>query len=82
MDKEDKAMSSCRESIEWSYGEAKMLFPYTVQKDKLKIMSGMPLKEIYFCRVLLANLYICFYGNKTSARFRCTPPTPEEYMQF
>ena len=81
-DKEDDAMSSCRIIVEWDYGSAGTFFPYTVQSKKLKVMSGMPLREIYFCRVLLHNCYQCLYENKTSQRFECPPPSLAEYLSW
>ena len=77
LDNEDKGMNSGRESIEHHFGEGSMLFPFTT--TKMKIKQNMPLYEIYFNRVLLRNFYMCFYHGKTSKRFNCEPPTPEEY---
>ena len=82
LDNEDGAMNACRESAEWHYGEGQQHFPFTVAKETNKIMAGVPLRKIYFTRVLLMNLYVCLYHNKTSKYFDCDPPTPEEYMAW
>jgi hypothetical protein len=76
---EDLALSSCRETIEHSYGEASQLFPYLNYHEKLKI-SNQPVGAIYFTKLLFRNMYNCLYHNNTSKRFRCPPPTLEAYM--
>lgn len=76
---ENDGMAACRESIEWSYGEIKQLFPFLLEKEKLKL-TNMPVGEIYFTCLLLRNCYNCLYGSKTSSTFGILPPTLEEYM--
>jgi hypothetical protein len=77
---EDRALSSCREAIEHNYGEADQLFPYMSYKPNLKVASNQPLGDIYFTKLLFRNLYVCLYGNKTSARFKTERPYMEDYM--
>ena len=76
---ENYGMSTTRESIEWSYGELKQMFPFLLEKEKLKLMN-MPIREIYFTCLLLRNCLNCLYGSKTSAYFELIPPSLEEYM--
>jgi hypothetical protein len=77
---EDGAFNSGRESIEHHYGHGDILFQCMNYSKKLKILAGMPLAEIYFCKVLLRNCYTCLYHNLTSERFECEPPTLESYL--
>mmetsp|Transcript_29832 Transcript_29832/g.60982 ORF Transcript_29832/g.60982 Transcript_29832/m.60982 type:complete len:427 (-) Transcript_29832:203-1483(-) len=78
----DAGMNSARQAIEHHYGECAMYFPFLSYKKKVKIGSSMPLEALYFCMHLFRNVYTCLYGNKTSVRFNCEPPTPEEYMAW
>lgn len=75
----DRAMSSGRQMVEHHYGEAGNLFPFMRYKYKIKIQK-MNLKGLYIGKMLLRNMYVCLYGNKTSKRFECTPPVLEAYM--
>jgi hypothetical protein len=78
---QDVAMASCRESIEWHYGQADSLFKYMTNPRRLQIKDQhMPLKELYFCRLLLRNCHVSLYHNQTSQKFDCVPPTLEEYL--
>jgi hypothetical protein len=78
---QDIAMSSCRESIEWHYGQAGSLLTYLNSPYRLHIKGQyMPLQEIYFCQVLLRNCHVCLYHNETSEGFNCALPTLAEYL--
>jgi hypothetical protein len=45
---EDQAMSSGRQSIENGFGLADSLFPVFSNPRRIKLMSGMPVRDIYF----------------------------------
>lgn len=78
-DLENKCMSSCRESIEWHYGEMNALFPFVdVQKKNFLLLS--PVRETFVTAMLLRNCLVSMYGNNTSNAFNCPPPTLEEYF--
>jgi hypothetical protein len=78
---QDVAMASCRESIEWHCGQTDGLFKYTDSPNRLQIKDGhRPLKEIYFCRVLLRNCHVCLYHNQTSQRLNGDPPNLAEHL--
>jgi hypothetical protein len=82
LDREDCALNSVREFVENHYGQLDQLFPYTRNKLHNKIASGMPIKEISFCRVLFRNCHVCMYENQTSKRFDLEPPSLEDYFKF
>jgi hypothetical protein len=78
---QDVAMASCRESIEWHYEQADSLFEYMNTPGRLQIKDQhMPMKELYFCRLLLRNCHVSLYHNQTSQKFKCVPPTLDEYL--
>jgi hypothetical protein len=77
---QDDAMSCCRVSIENAFGLADDLFPFLSWPRNIKLMSGLPVAELYFCKILFTNMYSCLYGNTSSRRFNCNPPELEVYM--
>jgi hypothetical protein len=81
LDREDKALSSVRQTVEWEYQEGDQLFPLSVYKDKLKLTNA-PYREIFFARLWLRNCYLCLYGGKFSARFALQPPTLDELCSW
>lgn len=80
LDIEDNAMSSARMAVEHHYGESDQFFPMT--KCKLKLKISQQSFNLYYSRVLLRNMYVCLYHNKTSLRFNCPPPSLDEYMSW
>ena len=70
------------QSVEHHYGENEILWPFMHARAKMKICSGMPLTELYFCQVFLRNIYNCLYHNKTADRFKCFPPSLEGYLSW
>ena len=76
LDRDDKAMSSVRETVEWEYAEGDALLPLSVYKNKIKLMN-FPFRETFFARMWLRNCYVCCYGDKISKRFDLQPPTLE-----
>ena len=81
LDKEDRALSSVRECVEWEYAEGDLLFPLSVYKSKLKLMN-FPFRETFFARIWLRNCYVCLYGDKISERFDLKPPTLEDMCSW
>lgn len=77
---EDKAFNSCRTSIEHHYGHGDNLFPVLNYSRKLRILSGQPIKEIYWCKVFLRNCYVSLYGNLTTQIFKCEPMRLPDYL--
>jgi hypothetical protein len=81
LDRDDKAMSSVRETVEWEYAEGDALFPLSVYKNKIKLMN-FPFRETFFARMWLRNCYVCCYGDKISKRFDLQPPTLEDICSW
>jgi hypothetical protein len=78
---ENKAMNSCRESIEHDYGQGHELFPFLNYNANLKLASGTPVAEIYFAKDLFRNLHVTLYSNVTGSRFKnVSTPTLEQYL--
>jgi len=75
----NKAMNSCRESIEWNYGDVKGLFKMVDYPKALRLRQ-MPVGNMCLLAILLRNFHVCFYGCNTSTYFKCQPPTFEEYV--
>ena len=82
LNKQDRALSSVRQAVEWEYQEGDLLFPLSVNEKKLKLLGGMPVREIFFARVWLRNCYTALYGDKISKRFDLTPPTLEDMCNW
>merc|ERR1712216_42778 len=72
LDREDRACSSVRQTVEWEYQEGDQNFPLSVYKEKLSLMSA-PYREIFFARLWLRNCYVCLYEGKISKRFGLSP---------
>ena len=76
---ENKALSSCREVIEWDYGQ---LF---TQWKRLDYARGlrirvMPVAKIMLVAIILRNAYTCMNGNECSSYFKCRPPSFENWV--
>jgi nuclease HARBI1 len=77
----NSAMSSVRESVEWSFGRMKTLWAYVDFKKSHKIMLS-PVGKIVYVSMLLTNCRCCYYrGIQISAYFLLTPPTLAEYLE-
>lgn len=76
---ENKCMSSCRECIEWDYGNVGNMWKFVDFKKGLKLRR-MPVSHIYLTAMLLRNAYNCFNGGLTSRYFRCQPPSFADWV--
>ena len=76
---ENRVMSSCREHVEWHYGEIKTLFPFVDYSNKQQLLKT-PVRETFVTAMILRNCYVCLNENKTSNFFSCTPPSIEEWL--
>lgn len=74
-------LCSCRQLVEWHYGEAESMWKYMATPKRLKMLNGRQcLRALAFCKYFLRNFYVCVYHDNTSYRFRIPPPTLEEYL--
>ena len=78
----DSAMNGGRVCIEHHYGENGQYIPFMSMQSKIKLQSGMPLEALYFDVCFFRNCLTCLYGNKTSERMNCTPPTLTEWLSW
>lgn len=76
---QNKAMSSCREIIEWDYGDLGRYWSLVDYKKVLK-MRKMPVQDMYLVAMLLRNAYVTVSGGNTSEYFNCLPPTLEAWV--
>lgn len=70
----NKVMSSCRECVEWGFGDIIKLWSY-LDYSKGQQLLVSPLGIQYRVATLLTNIHICLYGSNTSAYFNCCPPS-------
>jgi hypothetical protein len=76
---ENKVLSSCRETIEWDYGDIGRYFPLMNQKEVLK-MRRMPVGAMYLCAMILRNALNTLRPTNTSQYFHLNPPTLEHWL--
>ena len=76
---ENKTMSSCRETIEWDYGDIGRYFKLLDYKHVLQLRR-MPVAKICICAMILRNALVTMNGNNTAEYFSCAPPTFEEWV--
>jgi hypothetical protein len=76
---ENRGMSSCREAIEWDYGDVGRYWKLVDYKRILKIRL-MPVSDIYLSALLLRNAHVTMNGCNASLYFDCEPPTFEEWI--
>lgn len=77
---ENAVMSSCREHVEWHYGEIKTLFPFVDYPNKQQLLRT-PVRETFVTTMFLRNCYVCLNENKTSKYFSCVPPSVEDWLR-
>jgi hypothetical protein len=75
---ENECMSSCRESIEWNYGDVGKLWALVDYKKVLK-MRKMPVAKMYKVAMILKDAFTCLNGSTCSEFFQMLPPTLEEW---
>ncbi|KAH9112469.1 hypothetical protein AeMF1_013204 [Aphanomyces euteiches] len=75
------AMSSVRESVEWSFHIIKSLWGYVSVDKKMKVRNS-PVGMFWLVAALLTNCNTCLkpQGNQISMYFGLRPPTLEEYL--
>ena len=78
---ENKVISSCRQHVEWHYGEVKSLFPFVDYSRKHNLLVS-PVSQSFVTAMILRNCYVTLNENKTSAFFHCIPPTLESFLNF
>jgi hypothetical protein len=76
---ENKCLSSCRETIEWDYGNIGTMWA-TLQYKKLLKMRSMPVGNMCLAAMILRNAHVTMNGCHTSEYFNCLPPTFEEWI--
>jgi len=76
---ENRSMSSCREVIEWDYGDVGKYWAYVDYKKILQLRK-MPVGRSYFVAMLLRNAYVTLNGGNTSQFYECIPPTFEHWV--
>jgi hypothetical protein len=75
----NKCLSSCRECIEWHYGEIGQWWAF-FQHTKLLKIRQVRVADMYRVAILLRNLYVTMNGNKTAEYFDCRPPSFDEFV--
>lgn len=75
------AMSSVRETVEWSYKDLKQMWSSQDYTRMLKVRKA-PVALMYKGAALLWNFKVCLqHGGEVQSFFSCTPPTLQRYLQ-
>ena len=75
---ENKTLSSCRETIEWDYGDTGRYWAFVDYKHVLH-MRPMPVGQICLTAIILRNAHVTMNGCNTSESLMCIPPSFEEW---
>ena len=76
----NKAMSSVREAVEWTYKDVKKMWTSQEFQRGLKVRKG-PIALLYKASALPRNVYVCMYAREqTKSYFYISPPTLAEYL--
>ena len=75
----NRAMSSVRVSVEWTFGKVVQYFAYLDFKKNQKILL-QPVGKFYLVGALLTNCHTCLYGSLTTSFFGVQPPSLETYL--
>lgn len=70
---ENVCLSSCREVIEWDYGDVGTTFSYVDYKKRLK-MRKSPVGLVYLTAMIMRNAMVCLRGCNTSKYFNFNIP--------
>ena len=76
---ENKVLASCRETIEWNYGDIGEEWPLLNYK-KLLILRRMPVSDMFLVAMILRNAMNTIIANNTSKYFSLNPPTVETWL--
>ena len=76
---ENRTMSSCRETIEWDYGDIGRYFKLLDYKHVLQIRK-MPVAKMCISAFILRNALVTMNGCNTSEYYTCIPPSFEEWV--
>lgn len=71
--------SSVRVTVEHVIGALGRQFPLPFEKDTNKLQQGFP-HELMKAATILFNVHVCRHGSQSSLRFRCFPPSVEEWL--
>jgi hypothetical protein len=71
---ENKTLSSCREIIEWDYGNLGKMWGYLDFKKGLQ-MRKQHISRFYLVGMILRNAHVTMNGCQTSLFFDCEPPS-------
>jgi hypothetical protein len=75
---ENRVLSTCREVIEWNYGDVGRMWALVDYKKVLKL-NKMPVAKMYLTALLLKDAYTCMNGSNTSSFFNLSPPSLEHW---
>lgn len=75
----NKAMSSVRVSVEWTFGKLVQYFAFLDFKKNQKILL-QPIGKYYLVGAILTNCHTCLYGSTTTTFFGIQPPSLETYL--
>ena len=75
----NKAMSSLRVSVEWTYGKLVQYFMYMdfIKNEKILLQ---PIGKYYLVDAILTNCHTCLYGSTTTTFFDVQLPSLETYL--
>ena len=76
---QNRVMSSCREQIEWDYGDIGRYFHLVDYKYVLQ-MRKMPVAAMYLTAMILRNALNCLTPGIASQYFHLNPPTLEHWL--
>ena len=70
---ENKVMASCRQTIEFNYGDLKTKWAFLEYKNNLKLLD-QPVFSMSLAAMILRNALVCMNGNQCSIFFDKMPP--------
>jgi nuclease HARBI1 len=76
----NRALSACRETVEWDYGNIQRLWSAVTFKATLRSRAS-PVGDMFLLAMILTDAHCCLYGNQTSEYFHMLPPTLTQWVQ-
>ena len=76
---ENKSLASCRETIEWDYGDIGRYWAFLEYKNVLKLRA-MPVGQMCLIAMILRNAHVTMNGCNTAESFMCIPPSFEMWI--